>query len=60
MVGRDAVAVEAVGASLCGLNPLEVPLIQEAVRRGLGEGDIQKIEIVGDIECARERTAQSG
>jgi uncharacterized protein (DUF362 family) len=59
MVGRDAVAVEAVGASLCGLDPLEMPLIQEAVRRGLGEGDIQKIEIVGDIECARERTACS-
>jgi uncharacterized protein (DUF362 family) len=59
VVGRDAVAVEAVGASLCGLNPLEIPLIQEAVRRGLGEGDIQEIEIVGDIECARERTAHS-
>ncbi|MBU6996707.1 MAG: DUF362 domain-containing protein [Theionarchaea archaeon] len=54
VVGRDAVAVEAVGASLCGLNPLEVPVIQEAIRRGLGEGDIQKIEIVGDIEWARE------
>ncbi|MGC1121582.1 MAG: DUF362 domain-containing protein [Candidatus Methanofastidiosia archaeon] len=55
VVGRDSVAVEALGASLCGLNPLEMPLIQEAVRRGLGEGDIQKMEIVGDIECARKR-----
>jgi uncharacterized protein (DUF362 family) len=59
VVGRDSVAVEAVGASLCGLDPLEMPLIQEAVRRGLGEGDIQKMEIVGDLQRARERTAQS-
>jgi len=47
VVGRDAVAVEAVGASLVGLKPEKMPLIREAVNRGLGEGDLDKIKIVG-------------
>ena len=48
LVGRDAVAVEAVGSALCGLKPEKVPVIQEAVKRGLGEGDIAKIEVLED------------
>ena len=48
LVGRDAVAVEAVGSALCGLEPEKVPVIQEAMKRGLGEGDLSKIEILGD------------
>jgi len=47
LVGRDAVAVEAVGAALVGLNPEKMPLIQEAVNRGLGEGNIEKIDVLG-------------
>ncbi len=47
LVGRDAVAVEAVGAALVGLNPEKMPVIQEAVNRGLGEGNIEKIEVLG-------------
>jgi uncharacterized protein (DUF362 family) len=47
LVGRDAVAVEAVGATLVGLNPNEMSIIQEAVKRGLGEGDLKNIEILG-------------
>lgn len=47
IVGRDAVAVETAGMVLAGLKPEKMPLIQEFVRRGLGEGDIHKIEIVG-------------
>lgn len=47
LVGRDAVAVEAVGAALVGLNPEKMPVIQEAMHRGLGEGDIEKIEMLG-------------
>ena len=47
MVGRDAVAVEAVGATLVGLNPEKMPVIQEAVNRGLGEGNIEKIDVLG-------------
>ena len=58
LVGRDAVAVEAVGASLVGMNPEKIPVIKEAVKRGLGEGDVSKIEIVGaSLESIRERFA---
>jgi uncharacterized protein (DUF362 family) len=48
LVSRDAVAVETVGASLVGMNPKKIDSIQEAVGRSLGEGVIDKIEIVGD------------
>ena len=47
IVGRDAVAVEAVGASLAGLSPNKMSVIEEFVRRGLGEGDLKNIEILG-------------
>ena len=47
LVGRDAVAVETVGATLAGLNPGKMTVIQEFVKRDLGEGNIEEIEIVG-------------
>ncbi len=47
LVGRDAVAVEVVGATLVGLKPEKVPVIREAMKRGLGESDIDRIEVVG-------------
>jgi uncharacterized protein (DUF362 family) len=47
IVGRDAVAVETVGAILAGLDPQKMPVIQEFVKRGLGEGNIANIEAVG-------------
>jgi len=56
VVGRDAVAVEAVGATLVGLDPEEMLVIQEAVNRGFGVGDVEKIEILGNsIEGLKER-----
>jgi len=47
VVGRDAVAVETVGTVLAGLKPEKNPVIQEFVRRGLGEGSLENIEVVG-------------
>lgn len=47
IIGRDAVAVETVGATLAGLKPERMQLIQEFVNRGLGEGNIENIEIIG-------------
>ncbi len=47
LVGRDAVAVEAVGATLAGLRLEKMPVLQEFVRRGLGEGDLKNIEVLG-------------
>ena len=56
LVGRDAVAVEALGSTLCGLKPEKVPVIQGAVKRELGEGDITNIEVLGEpIERLRQR-----
>jgi uncharacterized protein (DUF362 family) len=48
VVGRDPVAVDAVGSILVGGNPLDIPAIIEARRRRLGESDINRIEIVGE------------
>lgn len=56
VVGRDAVAVEAVGAELVGLNPAKMQVIQEAMKRNLGKGDLNEIEIVGkSIESVKDR-----
>jgi len=58
LVGRDAIAVEAVGAALVGLDPEKTPVIQEAMNRDLGEGSIEKIEIVGtSFESLKEKFA---
>ena len=48
IVGRDAVAVDSVGVILVGGNPLDIPAIVEAKNRGLGESDINSIEVVGE------------
>ena len=59
LIGRDAIAVEAVGAALVGLNPEKMPVIQEAMNRGLGEGDVNQIEILGNpIESIKEKIRQ--
>jgi uncharacterized protein (DUF362 family) len=47
IVGRDAVAVETVGATLAGLSPQKMPVLQEFVKRRLGEGTIENIQLVG-------------
>ena len=48
IVGRDALAVDAVGAALAGMNPLDSPTLAEAARRGLGQADMRKIKILGE------------
>jgi uncharacterized protein (DUF362 family) len=53
LVGRDASAVEAVGAHLVGFDPTEMPVLQEARNRGLGEINIDKINIIGDVEAEK-------
>ena len=59
VVGRDAVAVEAVGATLVGLKPGRMPVIKEAMNRGLGEGNVEKIKVLGKpIESLKEEIRQ--
>jgi uncharacterized protein (DUF362 family) len=56
VVGRDAIAVEAVGFAALGYDPENIPVIEEAMNRGLGEGNISKIQILGTpIEQLKER-----
>jgi uncharacterized protein (DUF362 family) len=60
VLGRDAVAVESVGMYLTGLDPTKMPLIQEAMNRGLGEGDINNIEVLGaPLEQIRDKCLPS-
>lgn len=59
VVGRDAVAVEAIGATLVGLKPKKMPIIKEAMNRGFGEGDVGKIKVQGiPIESLKEEIRQ--
>ncbi|UCE14095.1 MAG: DUF362 domain-containing protein [Candidatus Heimdallarchaeota archaeon] len=53
IIGKDAFAVEAIGAHLVGFDPTKMPVLQEARNRGLGEIDIDKIEVIGDIETPK-------
>jgi uncharacterized protein (DUF362 family) len=46
-VGRDAVAVEAIGLHLAGIKPQKTQLIQSFVDKRLGIGDLDKIDVVG-------------
>ena len=56
VVGNDAVAVETVGAVLTGLKPEKMPIIVEAMKRDLGVGTLQDIEILGvPFEIALQR-----
>jgi uncharacterized protein (DUF362 family) len=48
LVGRDPVAVETVGSLLVGGTPLNIPSLAVAKQRGLGETDIENIEVVGE------------
>jgi uncharacterized protein (DUF362 family) len=48
VVGRDAIAVETVGATLAGMKPDKMPILKEAIKRHLGEGNMDNIEIVGN------------
>ncbi len=57
LAGRDAVAVETVGAILAGLKPERMPVTQEFVKRDLGVGEIEDIEIAGTpLESLREES----
>jgi len=45
--GRDTLAVDVVGARVFGLTLEDVPHLQIANKRGLGEGDLSKIRVIG-------------
>jgi uncharacterized protein (DUF362 family) len=54
MAGYDQVAVDAAAAKIMGFDPLSLPFIRMAHEDGLGCGDIDQIEFVGDTDIAKE------
>jgi uncharacterized protein (DUF362 family) len=54
LASSDQVAIDAVAAKLMGFDPLSMKFIRLAHDAGLGCGDPRDIDIVGDLEAARE------
>jgi len=48
VAGTDTVAVDSVACSIMGFQPMEIPAIRCAGTEGLGEIDLEKIEVVGN------------
>ena len=48
LASADQVAIDAVAARMMGFHPLSIPFIRLAHERGLGCGDVDEIELVGD------------
>lgn len=54
--GRDTLAVDVVGARVFGLTIDEIPHLKMAYERGLGEGDLSKINVIGkNLEDYKEK-----
>ena len=54
LASADQVAIDAVAAKLMGMDPLSIKYIKIAHDMGLGCGDPRKIEMVGDLDAAKE------
>ena len=54
LASADQVAIDAVAAKLMGFDPLSIKFIRMAHDMGLGCGDPRDIEIVGDLDAAKE------
>jgi uncharacterized protein (DUF362 family) len=54
LASADQVAVDAVAAKLMGFDPMSIPYIRLAHEAGLGVGRPDEIEIVGDLDLARQ------
>jgi uncharacterized protein (DUF362 family) len=55
LASSDQVAIDAVAAKLMGFDPMrDIKFVRLAHERGLGCGDPRDIEIVGDVEAAKE------
>jgi uncharacterized protein (DUF362 family) len=52
LAGEDQVAVDAVAAKLIGFDPMSLKCIRLATEGGLGNGHLDDIEVVGDMDTA--------
>ena len=55
LASDDQVAIDAIAASMMGIDPMEIKFIRLAHEMGLGCGDPREIEIVGDQEAGRSQ-----
>ena len=55
LASADQVAIDAIAATIMGLDWRQLPCIALAHERGLGVGDPRDIEVVGDLDAAQER-----
>lgn len=54
LASNDQVAIDAMAAKLMGIDPLSIKFIRTAHEMGLGCGDPDEIEIVGDVETSKQ------
>jgi len=54
LASEDQVAIDAVSAKMMGFDPMSLDYIKYADEDGLGNGRMENIEIVGDVDAARE------
>src|SRR6478609_5407032 len=55
LASQDQVAIDAVAAKLMGMDPMkDCKFVRLAHEQGLGCGDVRDIEIVGDVDAAKE------
>ena len=50
LASRDGVAVDVLLCDILGKDPMKVPINRIATEQGLGEGDLHKIEVLGDLQ----------
>ncbi|MCK4303468.1 MAG: DUF362 domain-containing protein [Candidatus Eisenbacteria sp.] len=55
LASEDQVAIDAIAATIMGMDWSKLPCIALAAERGLGVGDPRDIEVVGDTDAADER-----
>lgn len=55
LASADQVAIDATSAMLQGFDPMTIPFLRIAHDLGLGVGNPQDIEFVGDVDAAAER-----
>ena len=55
LASADQVAIDAIAATMMGLDWEKLPCIALSHERGLGVGDPREIEVVGDVDVAEER-----
>ena len=54
VAGRDGVAVDAVSSAIIGFNPMNIFTTSDADKRGLGQGRLSQIEVLGEsLESVR-------